>query len=509
MSEVVQGNGSEFGKLRRIFFPLYTYELKKAIPMGLMFFCILFNYTCLRNIKDSLIVTGPGSDAEVIPFLKGYCVTPAAIIFMLLYAKASNIFSNEHLFYATLTPFIVFFGAFAYLIYPNLNVLHPSAETVAAWREACPGFMYWPIAIIGNWSYSLFYILAEIWGAALLSLSFWQFANQITKTSEAKRMYAFFALMAQLSVLFSAWAGEHFSNIRNSVPEGVDPWQVSLNWLMGIVVVLGILCMMIYRWIYTHVLTDKRFYDKPELPGNNKKNKKKMPLMQSFKVIFTSPYLGLIAALVICYGVSVNLAEGLWKKQIGMQYKNPNDYNTFMNNFTLYGGILSMIMLIVGGNILRVCRWFTAAIVTPVVLCSLGAMFFLFVIFREPLTPMLESFGTTPLFCAVIFGALVVMASKAVKYALFDLTKEMAYIPLDEDMKVKGKAVVDVVGGRFGKGGGAWIQSLLLLIPGASYFTIAPYTCLIFLAICFLWMLAVKSLSKRVEAISQKNAENA
>jgi AAA family ATP:ADP antiporter len=122
---------------------------------------------------------------------------------------------------------------------------------------------------------------------------------------------------------------------------------------------------------------------------------------------------------------------------------------------------------------------------------------------------MLESFGTTPLFCAVIFGALVVMASKAVKYALFDLTKEMAYIPLDEDMKVKGKAVVDVVGGRFGKGGGAWIQSLLLLIPGASYFTIAPYTCLIFLAICFLWMWAVKSLSKRVEAISQKNTENA
>ena len=66
MSEVVQGNGQEFGRLRRIFFPLYTYELKKAIPMGLMFFCILFNYTCLRNIKDSLIVTSGG--AEVIPF---------------------------------------------------------------------------------------------------------------------------------------------------------------------------------------------------------------------------------------------------------------------------------------------------------------------------------------------------------------------------------------------------------------------------------------------------------
>ena len=50
-------NEPEFSKLRRIFFPIHSYELKKAIPMGMIFFFILFNYTCLRNIKDSLIVT--------------------------------------------------------------------------------------------------------------------------------------------------------------------------------------------------------------------------------------------------------------------------------------------------------------------------------------------------------------------------------------------------------------------------------------------------------------------
>ncbi|MDR0418495.1 MAG: NTP/NDP exchange transporter [Puniceicoccales bacterium] len=505
MANIIQGNGQEFGKLRRIFFPLYVYELKKAIPMGFMFFCILFNYTCLRNIKDSLIVTGPGSDAEVIPFLKGYCVAPAAILFLLLYAKASNIFTNEHLFYVTLTPFILFFGCFAFFIYPSLSVLHFSPETIACWREAAPKFLHWPIAIIGNWSYSLFYILAEIWGSALLSLSFWQFANQITKTSEAKRMYAFFAFMAQLSVLLEGKVGEWCSDIRAKVPVGVDAWEVSLKYMMGIVVVLGIVAMCIYRWIYRYVLTDKRFYDKPELPGNTGgKGKKKIPLLQSFKIIFTSPYLGLIVALVVCYGISVNLVEGLWKKQLGMQYSDPNAYNTFMNRYTFYGGIASMVMLIIGGNILRICRWFTAAIATPVMLLLLGSSFFVFVLFRENLVALLQSLSTTPLFCAVILGALVVAISKAVKYALFDLTKEMAYIPLDEDMKVKGKAVVEVVGGRFGKAGGAWIQSLLLLIPGANYFIIAPYTFTIFIGICALWMLSVKALSHRVEAITEK-----
>jgi AAA family ATP:ADP antiporter len=73
---MAEGTTQEFSKLRRIFFPLHAYELKETLPMSLIFFCILFNYTCLRTIKDSLIITGAGSDAEVIPFLKGFCVLP-------------------------------------------------------------------------------------------------------------------------------------------------------------------------------------------------------------------------------------------------------------------------------------------------------------------------------------------------------------------------------------------------------------------------------------------------
>ena len=44
--------------------------MKKLLPLGAMFFCILFNYTILRDTKDVLVVTAPGSSAEAIPFLK-------------------------------------------------------------------------------------------------------------------------------------------------------------------------------------------------------------------------------------------------------------------------------------------------------------------------------------------------------------------------------------------------------------------------------------------------------
>ena len=41
-------------------------ERQKLIPLALMFFCILFNYTILRDTKDVLMVTAPKSGAEVI-----------------------------------------------------------------------------------------------------------------------------------------------------------------------------------------------------------------------------------------------------------------------------------------------------------------------------------------------------------------------------------------------------------------------------------------------------------
>lgn len=44
--------------------------IKKLLPLGLMLFCILFNYTILRDTKDVLVVTAPNSGAEIIPFLK-------------------------------------------------------------------------------------------------------------------------------------------------------------------------------------------------------------------------------------------------------------------------------------------------------------------------------------------------------------------------------------------------------------------------------------------------------
>ena len=500
----------EFGKLRKIFFPIQAYELKKALPMSIIFFFVIFNYYCVRNVKDALVVTAPNSGAEVLSFLKGYCVAPAAVLFLICYAKASDMMSNEKLFYVTLSPFIFFFGLFAWVIYPNLELLHPSSATILALQAAHPAW-HWPLAIAGNWSYALFYILAELWGSVIVSLSFWQFANQICKMTEAKRFYAFFGLLGQASLMVAGPIITYFSvpsNLGTDLSEK-QIWGITLKWLMTFVFIGGMVIMFLYRWIYTNVLTDKRFYDKPELPGAGKK-KNQLGFVQSLKIIVMSPYLALIVALVLCYGITANLIEGLWKSQLKISYSDTNMYNAFMGQYTFWTGVSSFIVVIVGGNIIRMFSWFTSAVITPLLAFVAGAIFFAFILFRDNLGDALAAIGTNPVTMAVMLGATLLIFFKSTKYAMFDWTKEMAYIPLDNDMKVKGKAVVDVVGGRLGKAGGAWTQSLLLLGAGAltgrriSLLEIAPYMAVIFVIACAAWIWAVRSLSKRLEEVTAK-----
>jgi AAA family ATP:ADP antiporter len=484
----------EFGKWRSFFWPIHNHELKKLLPMFLMFFFISFVYSVLRNTKDALLITAPGSGAEAIPFLKVGGVVPAAIIFMLIYAKLSNVLSKEKLFYATITPFIIFFALFALVLYPGKEFLHPTT-TADQLQQYLPDGLAGLVATFRNWTYSLFYIFAELWGSFILSLLFWGFANDITRVTEAKRFYALFGLGANLALMAAGPAASYISQLQSG-PETIgDPWQTPLNYLMILAVFSSLCIMVIYRWINKNVLTDACFYDQTE-QVRVKKDKPKMSMKESFLFLARSRYLLCIALLVLSYNISINLLEVTWKGQLKLLYPNKADYLSFMGTYsTLLGATTIFMMLFISSNVLRRFGWAVTAYITPMVLLITGAGFFGFIIFKEPLSPLLMTMSLSPLFIAVIFGTAQNVMSKAAKYSLFDPTKEMAYISLDQESKVKGKAAIDTVGARLGKAGGSGIQLGLITIFG-SLSAVTPHIGVIMFAIIGVWLWAVKHLNE-------------
>jgi ATP/ADP translocase len=132
-------------------------------------------------------------------------------------------------------------------------------------------------------------------------------------------------------------------------------------------------------------------------------------------------------------------------------------------------------------------------------------VFFIFVIFASDINFFGEGFN--PIYFAVIIGAVQNILSKSTKYSLFDSTKEMTYIPLPLELRTKGKAAVEVVGLKFGKSLGAFIQSFMfILIPMATFDSVTVYLMIIFIVVMIIWVWNMQALNK--EYLKLRGAES-
>eukprot|EP00547_Thalassionema_nitzschioides_P007394 CAMPEP_0194199710 /NCGR_PEP_ID=MMETSP0156-20130528/627_1 /TAXON_ID=33649 /ORGANISM="Thalassionema nitzschioides, Strain L26-B" /LENGTH=544 /DNA_ID=CAMNT_0038924645 /DNA_START=296 /DNA_END=1930 /DNA_ORIENTATION=+ len=493
---------SFFQKIKGVIPP--ANERKKLLPLALMFFCILFNYTILRDTKDVLMVTAPKSGAEVIPFIKTYVNLPAAIGFTAVYSKLCDRMEQKNVFYTCTIPFLVFFGAFAWFIFPNTAFLHPHGfcDMLAA---ALPAGFSAPLSIIRNWSYAVFYVMAEMWGSVVASLLFWSFANEVTTVDEAKKYYPLFGMGANVALIFSGQYVKWVSKMRANLPPGVDPWGVSLKYLMAAIIAGGSGVVGIYKYMQDHVMTDPACIDQEKQKAKKNKKKVKMGMRDSAKFLMKSPYIRDLATLVISYGMCINIVEVSWKAKLKMAYPDPNAYSAFMGNFSSATGTVTLVMMLLGRTIFEKFGWKKAAMVTPTMIGVTGLMFFALNIFAPFFAPVAASLGTSPLMLAVLVGAAQNILSKSSKYSLFDPCKEMAYIPLDQDSKTKGKAAVDVIGNPLGKSGGSLIQQALIFAVG-SLAAATPYLAGILGILVFFWYKAANSLGDQFEAAMTADA---
>ena len=113
--------------------------------------------------------------------------------FTWIYAKLTDSMELQNVFYAMVIPFLLFFAAFSMFVYPHRLYLHPHMwiDTLAA---TLPSNFQAPLSIIRNWSFSIFYVMAEMWGSVVTSLLFWGFANEVMTVDEAKKYCASFYL---------------------------------------------------------------------------------------------------------------------------------------------------------------------------------------------------------------------------------------------------------------------------------------------------------------------------
>lgn len=488
-----------FGKLRSYLWPIHRHELKKFIPLLLIFFLVGFNYSLLRAIKDALVVTAPSSGAEALPFLKVWAIVPAALLFTFIFTRVSNRLTREKIFYAMMTIFVAFFLLFMFVLYPLQDGLHPHSFCDRIQQMLPQGFQGF-IAMFRNWTFTLFYIMSEMWSTIIMTVLSWGFANDVTSVNDAKRYYGLLGISINLSGIFAGSVATSMSQnvFHSSLPFGATAWDQTIFMLCSVIVLAGVLCMVLFRYIHKqgHGYNSQTYRAQDDLKDV------KMGLRKNFAYLAKSKYLISIAIIVVMYNIAINLVEVVWKDQVKQLYPNPAEFNAYMGQVLTWIGIFATITSIfISGTVIRKFSWTASAIISPLILLTTGIAFFFFFFFKDSsFASFATLFGTTPLALCCFFGSLQNCLARASKYTLFDATKELAFIPLSKECKLKGKAAIDGVGSRIGKSGGSIIHQSLLMCFGTVALS-TPYVAFLLLFVIAAWMVAVRSLGKRFNGL--------
>ena len=459
--------------------PVHRHELVKFLCTAGLIFFIAYIHAIWHLSKDALVISHLGT--ESISAIKMWAVLPISLVFMFIYIKLSDRFTRSRLFHIMTWFFISYFIIFALVLYPHREALSISISEELILKLPALKHLF---KIISNWSYCLFYVFSESWVIIMLLTSFWQIANHITTLEEAKRFYPLFAIAAGVGRIMSGVLSTVF------IAEGTN-WQPTLNNVVISVVIAGVFLslslIMLEKVIGIDVFNHKKSHFKA---------KTKVSFKEGLKYIVSSKPILLIASLLFCFNISLNLAEGVWKKSVEVFcIGSANRIQHFMSGVDICVSVLSIFGAFVSVYILRTFKWRTSALIAPAIIFIVGGMFFLFMLLRD--TSYMLALQTSAIAMAVYLGAIHNIFTRSSKHVLFDPTKEMVYIPLDDDLQTKGKVAAETIGMRFGKGSGAFIQQVLLgIFPAMTLLDLSPILFGIFLLVLFWWFYSIVVLNR-------------
>jgi AAA family ATP:ADP antiporter len=431
---------------------LFSVKRSEWLLFSLMFLIVSLinvNFSVLRSMRNTLVVAGEGGSAAYIPYFELFGTFPASILLTWILSRLMRVFSFRFIFSATLFFFLAFFLVFAFWIYPHKEEVH---TLLFGWTRFKVIFTHWPDMF--------FYIMAELWKVALLSVVFWGCLNQNLTLTEAKRFYPPLLLGTSVGTILSGPITVFCTSIFswNLFPLSEQRWEHSLYMLTLFLLLCGILTQIFFTLLH------KLFQQRIPLIREEKKNfSQKLSLSNSLRFLMQSPYLRSLFLIVIAEYVCYTLGELIFLETLKEKYPSPAEYCQYMGNLSFWMGVLTAVSAIfLTPYLLQTYSWGKTVLMTP--LLMVGATFAFFSVNSMAKYGLLP--GISAVSVAVLLGSIHFCIGRAAKYTLFDAIKELAFIPLNQEGKVKGKLIIDGIGSRLGRGGSSLINIVLFLLAG-------------------------------------------
>lgn len=392
-------------------------EFRKFVRMGSIFFMLIGIYWSMRPLKDSLFNSLVGAVYQ--PYAKTVSLI-CMIFFVAIYTKILDFVSKSKLL-SLMPP--VYFGS-VMLLYSlfiwafQSGSIQPSIVTV----------------ILGYF----WYFFVESFGSVIIAL-FWSFATDITKSESAKQGFPLIYTFGQLGGVFLP-----LLLVTLPISIGIKSDAISI----AVLAILTLVVTLLVRY-FLRSTPDDLLDSVVKEDNDDSKKKQKTGFTEGLKLLFTHKYLLGMFAVNFFFEFIVTVFDFNFKLSASQVYSGV-ELSKYLGVYSSCVNTVSLIFLLLGiSNITKKLGIGIALSMVPV-------------LFGLAIFGFLTINSLTFLFCLMI-------ASKAINYALSGPALKQLYIPTSKDAKSKAQAWVETFGSRFSKEGGAGINMLYSALGTATY----------------------------------------
>ena len=168
----------------------------------------------------------------------------------------------------------------------------------------------------------------------------------------------------------------------------------------------------------------------------------RLSFMQTARLLWDNKHIANIFFCTLLYYAIICTIEILWFHTLAVRYTTPGLIGGYQSQTLLLIGASTLLFALLGRYLLQKWGWYGVLQVLPytMLIFSLGLM-----------GGYSAAFNPKAAWTTLYLSTGMYVIAKSMKYAFFDTTKEMAYIPADEHLKFYGKLSADTLANSVGK----------------------------------------------------------
>ena len=448
--------------------------------MSALILLTTIGFNVMRGVRETIVFQFGQNGAMYTPFIRVLCILPFSALLFIYYLSVKRRSNSMIAYYAMTIPLLCYF--IGYQLFANQSVIDPSQ--LPNWIMTAKSF-YAPLEFVSiiayHWDKTLYYVCCEAWGSFTLVILFWQIANEIYSRQEAARNYPVFSMLGGVGIILASMVIEQMGRQQNVIFITTQ-----------IISMIGITNLWLVSQVW-RCQKDKHLVEQ----------KKSVSLHEGFKIALTTPHILYLAICIISFSILITVCENAVRDMILHQYSNENMVFKFWGSFFFGKGLMVISANFISRSLLKQFGWFYVAIITPII-CIFTIHFVLGI-------PLMQKAGIITGQSQAVLWILTILLqlSFAIKYAFFDPTKEMAYIPLPANERTYGKTVADGLGSRIGNVSSGLIQTIAIMIASGSEFSeIAPALFVMCSLISLSWTWAMGGLSGSYHSLIKQEEQS-